>query len=543
MFRKVCGKWAAAVFVSAVLGITTVASPLEAMAAAPAVIEAESQVQAVIEAEAQAPALADEGSAASGDGEVRGPEGFVRDLYINVLGREPDSEGFDEWVSKLKSGEIEGAKLAYGFIFSLEYLETGAEDGEFVDMLYRAILGREADEGGKAMWLRNLNWGGTRRGVFQGFVNSREYAAACNAAGFNAGSYKSLSIYDENVFMTGFVKRMYTECLRREPDDDGWESWIGALLNGTSGASLAKGFFESQEFTAANYSDGDYVERLYRTMLDRGPDEGGFATWKSALASGATRRDVLRGFVESREFTALCEQYNIVRGTIRKVAVPSIHEGTNIFYDQDGPIVVIDAGHQSKQMTDKEPNGPGSSVMKIKVSSGAEGRVTGVPEYKLNLAVSLKLRDELLARGYSVVMIRETNNVRISNMERAQIANSYDTAVYIRVHANDVDNTSVNGVLTICTTKKNPYVPGMYKENHRLSQIIVDSVSEATGAKNTGIWETDEMTGSNWSKVPTTILEMGYMSNAAEDRRMQEESYQYKIVNGVADGIDEFLGR
>jgi N-acetylmuramoyl-L-alanine amidase len=155
----------------------------------------------------------------------------------------------------------------------------------------------------------------------------------------------------------------------------------------------------------------------------------------------------------------------------------------------------------------------------------------------------MKLRDLLLERGYSVVMIRETNDVLITNMERALVANSYNTAVYIRVHANSDDNSNISGVMTICNTGDNPYIANMYGTNFRLSNIILESVVEATGARNTGIWETDTMTGTNWSKYPTTILEMGFMSNAEEDRRMQDPSYQDKIALGAANGIDRFLGR
>ena len=91
-------------------------------------------------------------------------------------------------------------------------------------------------------------------------------------------------------------------------------------------------------------------------------------------------------------------------------------------------IIVIDPGHQQKGNYDKEPNGPGSSELKAKVSSGTAGISTGIPEYKLTLAVSLYLKDELLARGYEVIMTRETHDVDISNVERALIANEANAA-------------------------------------------------------------------------------------------------------------------
>ena len=56
-----------------------------------------------------------------------------------------------------------------------------------------------------------------------------------------------------------------------------------------------------------------------------------------------------------------------------------------------------------------------------------------------------------------------------------------------------------------------------------------------------GIWETDNMTGNNWSQAPTTLIEMGYMSNPTECRKMQQDSYQKKMVYGIANGINNYL--
>ena len=204
-------------------------------------------------------------------------------------------------------------------------------------------------------------------------------------------------------------------------------------------------------------------------------------------------------------------------------------------------LVVIDPGHQGKGNYDKEPNGPGSNEMKAKVSSGTQGTSTGIPEYKLTLAVSFMLKEELEARGYQVIMTRETHDIDISNVERAIIANEAKADAFIRVHADSSTNSSAKGVMTICQTKNNPYNAEWYKESYQLSQLVLDEVVAATGAKKRYIWETDTMTGINWTTVPTTILEMGFMSNPEEDELMATDEYRRKIAVGVANAIDIFL--
>lgn len=209
----------------------------------------------------------------------------------------------------------------------------------------------------------------------------------------------------------------------------------------------------------------------------------------------------------------------------------------------NGILIVIDAGHQGKGNSDKEPNGPGSDIMKAKVTSGTSGCVSGWSEYQLNLVVSLKLKDELLARGYRVAMIRETHEINISNAVRAEAANKLNADAFIRIHANSSTDSSIQGALTICQTAANPYNANLYAQCRKLSDCVLDGFVEATGANKKSVWETDTMSGINWCRIPVTIVEMGFMSNPQEDALMATEEYQNKMVQGMANGLDTYFGK
>ena len=205
-------------------------------------------------------------------------------------------------------------------------------------------------------------------------------------------------------------------------------------------------------------------------------------------------------------------------------------------------LISIDPGHQSSEinMSGLEPSAPGSSELKMKATGGTTGAFSGIPEYELNLEISLLLRDELENRGYDVIMTREDNDTAISNSERAQLANDAGADISVRIHANGSEDEAVNGALVLIGSEENPYVGDLYENSLSLGTAVLDSYCQETGMNNLGVQTNDMMTGINWSDIPVIILEMGFMTNEQDDLNMADDDYRIRMAEGIANGIDTY---
>lgn len=216
---------------------------------------------------------------------------------------------------------------------------------------------------------------------------------------------------------------------------------------------------------------------------------------------------------------------------------------TTAIVQSNGRKVAVDPGHQgyNVDMSGQEPLGPGSSEMKTKSSTGTAGKFTGVPEYELNLNISKQLRDELEQRGYEVMLTREDNDAAISNRERALLAADFGADIYVRIHANGSEDTSVSGAFTMVPSADNPYVGSLHDQSYALGEAVINAYSTACGIANKGVQLYDNMTGINWSSVPVIILEMGFMTNESDDTNMEDPNFQKLMVQGIANGIDDYF--
>ncbi len=205
--------------------------------------------------------------------------------------------------------------------------------------------------------------------------------------------------------------------------------------------------------------------------------------------------------------------------------------------------IAIDPGHQSPKvdMSDKEPLGPGSTEMKAKATGGTQGKFTGVPEYELNMNISRLLKTELEKRGYQVLLTRQDNETAISNKERAELATKWGADIYVRIHGNGNEDSSVHGAMTMVPSRENPFVSHLHEKSYALGEAVIQAYCDSCGMKNNGVQLFDNMTGINWSSVPVIILEMGFMTNETDDKNMQNAEYQERMVQGIANGIDNYF--
>jgi N-acetylmuramoyl-L-alanine amidase len=207
----------------------------------------------------------------------------------------------------------------------------------------------------------------------------------------------------------------------------------------------------------------------------------------------------------------------------------------------DGAVVVVDPGHQGHGNSAQEAIGPGSSTTKDKVTSGTSGVSSGTDESVVTLAIGLKLRDALEARGIKVVMTRTSQDVDISNIERTKIANAAHAALYIRVHADGATSSSTHGIHTLYPASKSGWTDDIAAVSKRAAQLAQSALVAATGASDRGLDARTDMTGFNWSDVPVIIPELGFMSNPEEDRLLNSPAYQQKIANALADAAVRFI--
>ena len=238
---------------------------------------------------------------------------FIIRLYKLALGRTVYAESEVQfWYDTVASGENTGADVAWGFFFSKEFVEKELSDEEYVKLLYRVMFDREADQAGYEEWLKNLKQGMRREYVYAGFANSTEFSQVCANYGIKRGTIHVNAYRDRNKNLTAFLTRLYEKVLGRGSDPDGIENWCKVILTGEKNVEeVSFGFVFSPEFLEKNIANTEFLKIMYRTFLNREPDPPGYQFWLERLEKGTARYDVFEGFVYSKEYRELRDEYGL----------------------------------------------------------------------------------------------------------------------------------------------------------------------------------------------------------------------------------------
>lgn len=177
-------------------------------------------------------------------------------------------------------------------------------------------------------------------------------------------------------------------------------------------------------------------------------------------------------------------------------------------------LIVIDAGHGDED--------PGSSI-------------SNVDEKDLNLQIALKLKSALEEEGYEVMMTR-SDDTYLTLTERAEFANEVEADLFISIHQNSyIDDSKVSGIEVYYNESTKT------ESDEVLAQFIQTELVETTGARDRGIRAYDELVVTRKTEMPACLVELGYMTNKSELSLLQSDAYQYKLVTGMVNGINQFF--
>lgn len=210
-------------------------------------------------------------------------------LYLHGFLRAPDYAGLMAWSQALRNGQQTPVSVAQAFATSAEFLAKYGQltDTQFVQQLYRNVLGREADSAGLAGWVSRLSGGASRGEVLLGFSESPEAKARV----------------DDQVE----ILHLYSVLLGRVPGPTEIRSWLEFLR----GHGMTNAFLGSAEFAArypAGLSDAAFVDLAFRGFLRRGADAGASAAYAGSLAAGQlSRAGVVESLVSSAEFAGFVD--------------------------------------------------------------------------------------------------------------------------------------------------------------------------------------------------------------------------------------------
>lgn len=194
--------------------------------------------------------------------------------------------------------------------------------------------------------------------------------------------------------------------------------------------------------------------------------------------------------------------------------------------------VIVDAGHGGED-------------------PGAVSDYSGVREKDVNLIIAKKVKALLEQQNYKVILTREEDKLSYEEgttgilrkryqdlTRRKKLIDESGADIAISIHLNKFDQTSVHGAQTF-------YPRNNYEESQKLAVAIQSAIKETVDPENKreALMKDKDILLLKNIKVPTVMVECGFLSNPDEEKKLVTEEYQDKLAQAIVNGINKYFGR
>lgn len=284
------------------------------------------------------------------------------------------------------------------------------------------------------------------------------------------------------------------------------------------------------------YLSNDYVDKTLvlevKGAQSAQVDMNGISrTYHGTVRSGKVQKKDAGDLFRKMEVTAKQEAgkktYTVqYRWVLRTVTEAVLYETEDAYYVtlQDprklyDKIIVLDAGHGG----DDEG------------TSSVDGRHE---EKDYTSAIVELLRQLFEQDGRVKVYYTRLQDKEVTKKKRVELANSLQADLLVSVHCNasDYGDTSAQGIECLYSKRKTGSI-----SNKKLAKLLLQNTVKQTGRKKRGLVAREGLYLMHHAKVPASIVEVGYMTNASDMKYMSKERGRKKIAQGIYDAVLEAL--
>ncbi len=244
---------------------------------------------------------------------------LVNQFYKGLFNRTSDEDGLNYWTNEIVESKYTVAQVLEIFINSDEFISKKYNNKQYVECLYKTLLGRDADKEGLNYWTSILESGNSKEFVLANNFQSKEFQSRLDEIGIKNKGSINIDITDRKGDVKSLINNIYIGIYGRTVDEDGANYWSDVIVyKKQTMAQVILEFINSQEFKSKNYSGEQYVKVLYKALLGRDADIDGLNYWLSQLINGKTERYVLSHMFNSNEF----------KGKLNEIGITNIGEIT-----------------------------------------------------------------------------------------------------------------------------------------------------------------------------------------------------------------------